>query len=345
MSDRDVPTRLPRRAFILGAAASTGIHFTGCRQRPTDARTLRLGYFPNLTHAPALTADVSGRLAAALAGVRVVPQLFNAGPAAIEALLSGAIDATFVGPIPAVTGHLRSHGRALTLVAGAASGGTCFVVRGASGIRGPGDLHGRRLAAPQVGNTQDVALRHYLASHGLTSTERGGDVTVTAMDNANILSLFRQGSLDGAWVPEPWASRLVAEAGGTLLLDERDLWPNHAFAITVLVARQRYLRDAPAVIDRLVDAHAREVRWLRLHAAEARTLIASGLEQKTGRPLPAPWIASAWPRIDFTADAQRASIETMAARAESLGYLPGHDLAGLFDEARITRAKSIAEAP
>lgn len=334
---------LDRRALLLGAAGLAAA--AACRKRATDATALRLGSFPNLTHAPALTGVASGRFARALGSTRLAHHAFNAGPAAIEALMAGALDATFVGPIPAAAGFVRSHGEALTVVAGAASGGTSLVVRRAANIRGPGDLRGKRLAAPQIGNTQDVALRHYLASHNLASTDRGGDVQLTAVENANILSLFQQGGLDGAWVPEPWASRLALEAGGEVLVDERDLWPGRAFAITLLVARKQYLRDAPAAIDRLVDAHAREVGWIRAHDADARALVTQALTAQAGRPLPPALLAAAWPKIDFTADALRPTVEAAARRAHALGMFPSDDLRGLFDDARVARARALSEAP
>ncbi len=332
-----------RRVFLMGSLGALGV--AACRSKATNARTLRLGWFPNLTHAPALTGLTSGRFARALGGVELRDHTFNAGPAAIEAMLAGELDATYVGPIPAAAGFIRTRGRALKVVAGAASGGTSFVVRRALNIRSANDLHNRRLASPQVGNTQDIALRHYLSQNHLSPSTQGGDVQLTAVDNANIFTLFRQGSLDGAWVPEPWVSRLVNEAGGEVFIDERDLWPGRAFAITLLVARADYLRDAPAVIDRLVDAHAREVRWIRDHGDEARGLVSQAIERKSGKPLPAPLVAAAWPRIDFSADAQRASVEEYVRRARSLGLLTSDDLGGFFDEARITRAKGLAEAP
>ncbi len=341
MDDASHSLRLDRRSLLAGAAGAA-LSFA-CRRKPTDATTLRLGSFPNLTHAPAITGISSGRFAQALGPTRLVTHSFNAGPAAIEALMAGALDATFVGPIPAAAGFVRSHGRALEVVSGAASGGTSFVVRRGANIRGPADLRGKRLAAPQIGNTQDVALRHYLSAHGLAPSERGGDVQLTAIENANILTLFHQGGLDGAWVPEPWASRLVLEADGVVLIDERDLWPNRAFAITLLVVRQAYLRDAPAPVDRLVDAAAREVRWIREHDAEARLAVsrrAVGADRTPARP---PTSSSpSWPRIDFTADALRPTVETAARRAHALGMFPSEDLGGLFDDARCARAVAIA---
>jgi NitT/TauT family transport system substrate-binding protein len=331
------PVLLPRRSLLLGLGALAA----SCGARVTDRTTLRLGFFPNVTHAPAFTGLHSGRFAEALGGVRLAHFKFNAGPEAIGALLAGELDATFVGPIPAAAGFVRSRGKALRVVAGAASGGASFIVRRGASIRGPSDLRGRRLAAPQIGGTQDVALRHYLAGHGLRTSDAGGDVLLTSISNPNILGLFRQGDLDGAWVPEPWASRLVREGGGERLLDERDLWPGRAFATTLLVARADYLRDAPDAVDRLVDAHAREVRWIRAHDAEARALFGAAFEAKTGRKLAEPLLAAAWPRIDFTVDALRASVETSVRRAYALGFFPSEGVAGLFDDARVARAREI----
>ncbi len=333
-----MPPPLPRRSLLLGLGALAA----SCRARPTDRSTLRLGFFPNVTHAPAFTALHAGRLAAALGGVRVAAVKFNAGPEAVSALLAGELDATFVGPVPAAAGFVRSRGAALRVVAGAASGGASFVVRRGANVRAPADLRGKRLAAPQIGGTQDVALRHYLAGHGLRTSDAGGDVLLTSIANPNILSLFRQGGLDGAWVPEPWASRLAREGGGERLVDERDLWPGRAFCTTLLVVRSAYLRDAPGAVDRLVDAHAREVAWIRAHDAEARGLFAAAFEAKTGRKLAPPLLAAAWPRIDFTADALPATVTASVHRAYALGFFPSEELDGLFDEGRLARARQLA---
>jgi NitT/TauT family transport system substrate-binding protein len=226
-----------RRAFcaIAGLAAATA-----CDRTP-DGSVLRLGYLTNVTHAPALTGIESGRFAAALRPVRLEPHSFNAGPAAMEALLAEALDVAYLGPSPAVAGFLRSRGQAACVVAGATSGGASFVVRAAAGIHGPGDLHHKRIATPQLGNTQDIALRTYLRENGLAPTERGGDVQVTPLGNPDIMGQFQLGHLDGAWVPEPWATRLQIEAGGVLLFDERDRWTGRRFATTVVVARRAFL--------------------------------------------------------------------------------------------------------
>src|SRR5689334_24918840 len=167
--------------------------------------------------------------------VKVQWTTFNAGPSAIEALFAGAIDLTYVGPNPALTGYIKSQGEALRVVAGACSGGAGLVVRGDSGIQKPEDFHGKRVASPQLANTQDIALRAWLRSKGLKLREKGGDIQVLPIANADQLNLFQKKQLDAAWAPEPWVSRLIHDANGRLFLDERDLWPNRQFATTLLV--------------------------------------------------------------------------------------------------------------
>ena len=186
---------------------------------------LRLGYQPNLTHATALVAVRKGILAGDLgSSVTLRTSTFGAGPDEVEALLSNSIDAAYLGPNPAINAFLQSRGQAVRIISGATSGGAALVVR--PSISTPADLRGRTLATPQLGNTQDVALRYWLNRNSLRTTkEGGGDVSIHPQDNAQTLQTFRQGQIDGAWVPEPWATRLVLEGGGRVLQDERDLWP------------------------------------------------------------------------------------------------------------------------
>ncbi len=208
------------------------------------AEQVRLGYFATVTHAPALVGLERGFFADELGETELTTQVFGAGPAAIEALDAGAIDAAFVGPNPAISAYLRSDGASLRIVSGAASGGAQLVVR--DGIDVPGDLVGATLASPQLGGTQDVALRTWLAEEGLESRLRGGgDVTITPTSSALTLQLFREGTIDGAWLPEPWASRLVVDAGAHVLVDERELWPGGQFPTTYLVVSTRFLAEHP----------------------------------------------------------------------------------------------------
>ncbi len=230
LRQRRHPGALLALAVALGAGAgcsSAGAH---------DPTVLRIGIMPSVAHAAALTAKRRGTIERAVVPRRVEWKVFGAGPAIIEAIYAGAIDAAYVGPGPAENGFLRSRGEALVVLAGAASGGAAFVVRRSAGIHGPSDLRHKRLATPQLGNTQDVALRTWLEEQGLRTNDRGGDVMVFPLDGPAILTLMKRGDLDGAWVPEPWVARLCDEAGGEVLLDERDLWPDRRFPTALLVA-------------------------------------------------------------------------------------------------------------
>ena len=198
--------------------------FSAWAQGPATA--IRVGAFPNITHAQAMVGKANGWFDKAMGPqVKIQWTSFNAGPSAIEALFAGAIDMTYVGPNPAINGYVRSNGEALRIIAGATSGGAALVVRGDSGINRPEDFHGKRIASPQMGNTQDVALRAWLKSQGLKTRDKGGDVEVMPVANPDQLTLFLKKEIDAAWAPEPWASRLVHDAGGKIFLDERSLWP------------------------------------------------------------------------------------------------------------------------
>jgi NitT/TauT family transport system substrate-binding protein len=200
--------------------------------------TIRVGAFPNITHPQAMVGKSNGWFEKAMGSqVRIEWKSFNAGPSAIEALFAGAIDMTYIGPNPAISGYVRSNGEALRIVAGATSGGAALVVRNNAGIRKPEDFHGKKVASPQMGNTQDVALRAWLKANGMKTTDKGGDVQVIPLANPDQLTLFLKKELDGAWAPEPWATRLIKEGNGRLFLDERTLWPNGQFITSHLIVR------------------------------------------------------------------------------------------------------------
>lgn len=298
-------------------------------QTQESSGTLRLGYMANLTHAQAVLGVADGSLERA-AGVHVRAKVFPSGPPAVTALFAGEIDLLYVGPSPAVNGYIRSGGKALKVVAGAASGGAVLVVQ-------PGvELHrleGARLASPGVANTQDIALRNFLDQRGLRTRERGGDVSLIPIPPAELLSLFGRGQLDGAWVPEPWGARLVQEAGGRIALDERELWPGGRFATTLVVVSAPYLEANRETVRRFLEGHIAITRWLEEHPEEARHRLQAALADLQGRPLPDPVLAEALRRIDFLYDPMADSVRTQADHAYRLGLLGPRrpDLTGLFD--------------
>jgi NitT/TauT family transport system substrate-binding protein len=293
--------------------------------------TLRLGYFPNVTHAPAIIGVQEGIFADALGdGVDLELQTFNAGGEAIEALFGDSIDATFIGPNPAINGFAESDGNALRIVAGATSGGASLVVR--DGIDSPEDLAGTRLASPALGNTQDVALRAWLLDQGYeTDQSGGGDVSITPQENPDTLTAFQQGSIDGAWLPEPWATRLIQEGGGHVLVDEADLWPQGQFVTTHLIVATNYLEEHPENVRALISGLLDAIDAANGDAAEAQTVTNDGIEADTTNRLTDETIQGAWENLAFTADPIASSLEKSKDDAVAVGLLDDVDLDGIYD--------------
>ncbi|MGB8765735.1 MAG: ABC transporter substrate-binding protein, partial [Nitrososphaeraceae archaeon] len=286
-------------------------------------KTLRIGYFPNINHAQAVIGLGNGDFQKALGNnVKVETFQFNAGPSAIESLLANRIDASYIGPNPAINGYVVSDGKDVRVIAGATSGGASFVVRNDSGINTVKDLGGKKFASPQLGNTQDVALRKYLVDNGFKTTENGGNVTVTPVANADILTLFLKKELDGAWVPEPWATRLVKEANGKILIDERDLWPPEGKFVTAhIIVRPDYLKENPDVIKKLITAHVNETQWINSNKEQAIKEFNVQLKKLTGKELPEDVLAESLTRLEFTDDPVKSSLLKSANDAYDLGFL------------------------
>jgi NitT/TauT family transport system substrate-binding protein len=294
----------------------------------------RAGHFPNITHSQGVIGQANGWFEKALSpAARVEWKVFNAGPSAIEALFAGALDLTYIGPNPAITGYVRSQGEALRIVAGATSGGAALVVRRDSGIQKPEDFHGKKVASPQLGNTQDVALREWLLAHGLQSREKGGDVQVIPIANPDQLTLFLKKEIDGAWAPEPWASRLIHEAGGRLFLDERNLWPNGQFVTTHLIVSTKFLREHRDLVKRWVRAHVELTEWINQNLPEAKRALNQEIKRETGKALPEGVLDDSFSRLQVTYDPIRSSLFTSARWAFEAGFLgrTRPDLSGIYD--------------
>jgi NitT/TauT family transport system substrate-binding protein len=295
---------------------------------------IRVGAFPNITHAQPMVGKANGWFDKAMGpNVKIQWTSFNAGPSAIEALFAGAIDMTYVGPNPTIAGYVRSNGEALRVVAGAASGGVALVVRNDSGINKPEDFHGKRIASPQLGNTQDVALRAWLKAHGLKTTDKGGDVQVLPMANPDQLTLFLKKELDGAWAPEPWATRLIREGNGRLFLDERTLWPQGQFVITNLIVSTKFLKDHPDLVKNWIRAHVEITDWINGHLPESKKLLNDQIQKETGKPLAPAILDEAFTRLQVTYDPLRDSLVTSAKSAYQAGFLGKQqpDLSNLYD--------------
>ena len=293
---------------------------------------VRIAYFPNVTHAAAMVGLEQGFFAAALGPeVAIDAKVFKAGPAEIEALFAGEIDLGYVGPGPAITGFVRSKGRALRVIAGSAMGGASLIVRPDAGIESVKDLSGKRLASPQIGNTQDVALRTFLREAGLKTADRGGTVTVLPIANPDVLTLFAKKEIDGAWAPEPWASVLRLQAAGKELVDERSLWPNGKFPTTVVVVSTRFLADRRSLVSRWLDGQREAVRWLNEHPSEAQAIVNRAIEKLTTREMPARVLSESWRRLSFSDELPPGTFPKLAADAEALGYLPTSDVSEIFE--------------
>jgi NitT/TauT family transport system substrate-binding protein len=303
----------------------------GVAQTPV---TVRVGAFPNITHAQAMVGKANGAFEKAMgSGARIEWKTFNAGPAAIEALFAGAIDMTYIGPNPTISGYVRSNGEALRVVAGAGSGGAALVVRNDSGIQKPADFHGKKVASPQLGNTQDVALRSWMKANGLTSIDKGGDVQVIPLANPDQLTLFLKKELDAAWAPEPWATRLIREGNGRLFLDERTLWPNWQFVCANLIVSGKFLKEHPDLVRNWLRAHVDLTDWINGHLPEAKRILNQQIQKETGKALPDAVLDEAFARLQVTYDPLRSSLLTSAKAAFEAGFLGRQmpDLSNLYD--------------
>lgn len=303
------------KKITLISISILSLFLAGCgRNTANSSTTVRLGYFANLTHAQALVGLANGTFH------NIEPKVFNAGPAEMEALLAGDIDIAYVGPSPAINSYVKSNGEALRIISGSAVGGAALVLQADLAEQftqqGVQVLAGKKIASPQQGNTQDVALRSYLAANNLSDS-----VQVIPIANADQLTLFRQKELDGAWAPEPWVSRLVDEASGQLVLDERDLWPDGTFTTTVVVVNTEFLQTQPDLVKQFLQEHMMVTTWMLGNPTEAQQLANSAIEQLTTKKLSDTVLAQAWSRFTPTVDPNTASITTMTQRAFALGYL------------------------
>lgn len=322
-------TLVPLALGLAACGGSSDASSSGSSGGTADE--LRLGYFANVTHAPALIGVQEKLFTKELGKTKLTTQVFNAGPDEVEALFGGALDAAYIGPSPTINAYGQSDGDAIRIIAGAASGGAQLVVR--NGIDKPADLKGTTLASPQLGNTQDVALRTWLTDQGLkNSVDGGGDVTIAPTANSDVLNLFKSGDLDGAWVPEPYASRLVLESGGHVLVDEKDLWPGGKFVTTHLIVRTDFLEKYPDTVAALLRGHVAAVKEATGDAAKAKTAVNAGLEAAGGKSLDPTVLDRAWSDLTVTYDPIASALKKSAENAVTAGTAEKKvDLDGIYD--------------
>ena len=316
-----------KRSLLLCLAV---VAASGCKKGSSPSGPLRLGYFPNVTHAQPLVGVADGTFARVV-GKPIETKTFNAGPAAMEALLSGSLDLTYVGPSPAINSYIKSKG-GLRVIAGACSGGAVFITRTASSAA---ELKGKKVASPQLGNTQDVALRHWLRENGLkapTAYDRSGDVELSPISNADIMTLFKMGQLEGAWVPEPWGARLIAEAGGKILIDERKLWENGAFPTTLLVASKAVLDARREDVKLVLQAHIELTERANKDPAAFHEAANKAFGALMHHELPKPILDDAFSRMELTLDPMSKQVSRMAEHAKEFGFISDADVSGIVDD-------------
>ncbi|MER6352643.1 aliphatic sulfonate ABC transporter substrate-binding protein [Streptomyces sp. NPDC001634] len=293
--------------------------------------SVKIGYFGNLTHATALVGVQKGFFQKSLGATQAKYQVFNAGPSEIEALNSGSIDIGWIGPSPSINGYTKSEGKSLRIIGGSASGGVKLVVNPKK-ITSLKDVKGKKIATPQLGNTQDVAFLNWIADQGWkVDAESGkGDVSVVRTDNKVTPDAFKSGSVDGAWVPEPTASKLVAE-GGKVLLDEASLWPDKKFVITNIIVSQKFLKEHPAAVEAVLKASVETNKWINASPDEAKAAANKQLEADSGKALPTAVLDPAWKSIQFTDDPLASTLNTEAQHAVKAGLLKNPKLDGIYD--------------
>ncbi|MBK9989221.1 MAG: ABC transporter substrate-binding protein [Verrucomicrobia bacterium] len=291
---------------------------------PLAAKTvLRVGYFPNVTHAQGvigktLTSQQKGWFEERLGpDIEIQWYAYNAGPSAMEAIFAGSIDLTYVGPNPSLNAYIRSKGEEIRVIAGAARGGAALLVRPGSGIEKPADFKGKKLATPQLGNTQDVAARVWLQKQGFKITQMGGEVSVLPTANPDQLSLFQQGKIDAVWTVEPWVSRIEREAGGKVYLEQKDA------VTTILVSSVKLLKNQPELVKKFAKAHRELTDWVNAHPAEAQALVQRGLSDDVKREIKLELVVAAWQRLTFTSEITLDSIASLVADARQLGFIRG----------------------
>ena len=299
----------------------------------THENKIRIAYFPNIGHAIPIVGIEKGFFEESIGNqTKIETRVFDSGPQAIESLFANSIDLAYVGPGPAINGFLNSDNHNVKILAGAASGGASFIVHPNSEINSVSDFAGKKIATPQIGNTQDVSLRHYLSENGLKPAEKGGSVIVYNISNPDIYTLFVKGDIDGAWVPEPWATILETELGGKRLFHEEELWPNKEFASVLLIANVDYVENNPTIIANFLQSHHETVTWINTNPIETRIVFNNFLNSYLGQSLSDDVIDIALSNLVITADPKPNSIFSFAERADALGYLGrnGYDLSEIF---------------
>ena len=323
-----------RLAIIGVIVIIIGISIAGIMTNSNDAyeNKIRIAYFPNIGHAISIVGIEKGFFEKNIGDTEIETRIFDSGPQVIESLFANSIDVAYVGPGPAINGFLNSENHNVNILSGAASGGASFIVHPNSEINSAADFAGKKIAAPQIGNTQDVSLRHYLSENGLKTAEKGGSVVVYNIPNPDTYTLFVKGEIDGAWVVEPWATILETELDGKRLFHEEELWNDNQFASVLLIANSDYVEKNPEIISNFVSSHHETVTWINENPTETRIVFNNFLDSYLGQSLSDDVVDIALSNLEITSDPISDSVFLFAEKADALGYLGrnGYDLSGIF---------------
>jgi len=301
---------------------------------------IRVAFFPSISHAVPIVGIENNIFQENLTEQKIIEvKIFDSGPQVIESLFAKSIDLAYVGPGPIINGFLKSNGQDLKILAGAANGGASFIIQKDSGLDSIENFQGKRIASPQISNTQDVSLRHYLSTHGLEPVEKGGTVFVLNISNPDIYTLFAKGDIDGAWVPEPWATILVEELGGVRLFNESRFWPEKQFSSVLLIGRTNFIEQNPEVVEKWILSNQKTAEWINSNPDKTKMIYNEFMQDYMGKTFSKKIVDESFSNLEITSDPIKNSVLTFAERADSLGYLgrSGYNLDGLFYNENISQ--------
>ena len=300
---------------------------------------IRVAFFPSISHAVPIVGIENNIFQENLTEQKIIEvKIFDSGPQVIESLFAKSIDLAYVGPGPIINGFLKSNGQDLKILAGAANGGASFIIQKDSGLDSIENFQGKRIASPQISNTQDVSLRHYLSTHGLEPVEKGGTVFVINISNPDIYTLFAKGDIDGAWVPEPWATILVEELGGVRLFNESQFWPEKQFSSVLLIGRTNFIEQNPETVEKWILSNQKTAEWINSNPDKTKMIYNEFMQDYMGKTFSKKIVDESFSNLIITSDPLRKSVFTFAERADSLGYLgrSGYDISEIFYDDNIS---------
>lgn len=300
---------------------SIALLLAGCSgQQRAAGNQIRIGFFPNITHAQALYGKNTGLYEAAFGDEVDLQWLeFNAGPSEIEAMFAGEVDIGYIGPVPAINAYAKSNGD-VVVIAGATNAGAILVTRPDLTLTSARELDGLRVAIPQLGNTQHLSLLNILKENDLKTTDSGGTVDVIAAANADIMTLLDQGSIDAALVPEPWGARMVGEIGANILMDEHEVWRDGDYPVALVIVNREFMEANPDLVRIFLETHLAITNEINDNYAESKAIINSELENLTGRALDEDILDQAFSRIIVTVDVNQEAIDGFVDILVSEGF-------------------------